>query len=116
VGGEFVMTEQRPRMQTRAMVLPLKKGDAAIFAVNSRPVRGVRGDYLRQGPRAVFLRSIPRARAPELVAALGTSYAPGARLSCDQDRNECDFAIFLWRGPVGLILHGVHSLAEGEYR
>jgi len=44
-GGEFVMTEQRPRMQTRAMVLPLAKGDAAIFAVNSRPMRGVRGDY-----------------------------------------------------------------------
>lgn len=45
VGGEFVMTEQRPRMQTRAMVLPLKKGDAAVFAVNSRPMKGVRGDY-----------------------------------------------------------------------
>jgi hypothetical protein len=44
-GGEFVMTEQRPRMQTRAMVLPLKKGDAAIFAVNSRPMKGIRGDY-----------------------------------------------------------------------
>ena len=44
-GGEFVMTEQRPRMQTRAMVLPLTKGDAAVFAVNSRPMRGVRGDY-----------------------------------------------------------------------
>lgn len=44
-GGEFVMTEQRPRMQTRAMVLPLEKGDAAIFAVNSRPMNGVRGDY-----------------------------------------------------------------------
>lgn len=44
-GGEFVMTERRPRMQTRPMVLPLKKGDAAIFAVNSRPVKGVRGDY-----------------------------------------------------------------------
>lgn len=44
-GGEFVMTEQRPRMQTRAMVLPLEKGDAAIFAVNSRPVKGTRGDY-----------------------------------------------------------------------
>jgi uncharacterized protein len=48
-GGEFVMTEQRPRMQTRAMVLPLRKGDAAIFAVNSRPMKGVRGDY-RVGP------------------------------------------------------------------
>ena len=44
-GGEFVMTEQRPRMQTRPMVLPLRKGDAAIFAVNSRPMKGVRGDY-----------------------------------------------------------------------
>jgi hypothetical protein len=44
-GGEFVMTEQRPRMQTRAMVLPLRKGDAAIFAVNSRPMKGQRGDY-----------------------------------------------------------------------
>jgi hypothetical protein len=44
-GGEFIMTEQRPRMQTRAMVLPLNKGDAAIFAVNSRPMKGMRGDY-----------------------------------------------------------------------
>jgi hypothetical protein len=44
-GGEFVMTEQRPRMQTRAMVLPLRKGDAAVFAVAGRPVKGVRGDY-----------------------------------------------------------------------
>jgi uncharacterized protein len=44
-GGEFVMTEQRPRMQTRAMVLPLQKGDAAIFAVHGRPMRGARGDY-----------------------------------------------------------------------
>jgi len=39
------MTEQRPRTQTRAMVLPLRKGDAAVFAVNSRPMKGVRGDY-----------------------------------------------------------------------
>jgi hypothetical protein len=45
-GGEFVMTEQRPRMQTRAMVVPLSKGDAVVFAVASRPVKGVRGDYL----------------------------------------------------------------------
>ena len=44
-GGEFVLTEQRPRMQTRVAVAPLKKGDAVIFAVNSRPVAGVRGDY-----------------------------------------------------------------------
>jgi hypothetical protein len=44
-GGEFVMTEQRPRMQTRPMVLPLRKGDAAVFAVAGRPVSGMRGDY-----------------------------------------------------------------------
>ena len=51
-GGEFVMTEQRPRMQSRAMVVPLRKGDAVIFAVNSRPVQGTRGSYrvtLRHG-------------------------------------------------------------------
>jgi hypothetical protein len=51
-GGEFVLTEQRPRMQTRAAVVPLTKGDAVVFAVNSRPVRGARGDYrvkLRHG-------------------------------------------------------------------
>lgn len=44
-GGEFVMTEQRPRMQTRPMVLPLRKGDGAVFAVAGRPMKGVRGDY-----------------------------------------------------------------------
>lgn len=44
-GGEFVMTEQRPRMQSRAMVLALNKGDGAIFAVHHRPVQGVRGEY-----------------------------------------------------------------------
>jgi hypothetical protein len=44
-GGEFVLTEQRPRMQTRAAVVPLTKGDAVVFAVNSRPVRGARGDH-----------------------------------------------------------------------
>lgn len=44
-GGEFVLTEQRPRMQSRAAVVPLSKGDAVVFAVNARPVRGSRGDY-----------------------------------------------------------------------
>ncbi len=44
-GGEFVLTEQRPRMQSRAAVVPLTKGDAVVFAVNVRPVRGARGDY-----------------------------------------------------------------------
>ncbi|AXI61790.1 proline hydroxylase [Pseudomonas kribbensis] len=44
-GGEFVLTEQRPRMQSRPLVMDLRKGDALIFAVNQRPVKGVRGDY-----------------------------------------------------------------------
>ena len=44
-GGELVLTEQRPRMQSRVMVVPLNKGDGVVFAVNSRPVKGTRGDY-----------------------------------------------------------------------
>jgi hypothetical protein len=44
-GGEFVMTEQRPRMQSRPLVLPLRQGDAAVIAVSHRPVRGTRGKY-----------------------------------------------------------------------
>jgi hypothetical protein len=44
-GGEFVLTEQRPRMQSRAAVVPLGKGDAVLFAVNSRPAKGSRSDY-----------------------------------------------------------------------
>ncbi|TCM16034.1 hypothetical protein EDF56_10822 [Novosphingobium sp. PhB165] len=51
-GGEFVLTEQRPRMQSRAAVVPLGKGDAVLFAVNARPQRGSRGSYrvnLRHG-------------------------------------------------------------------
>jgi hypothetical protein len=44
-GGEFVLTEQRPRMQSRAQVVPLTAGEAVIFAVNHRPVQGTRGTY-----------------------------------------------------------------------
>jgi hypothetical protein len=44
-GGEFVLTEQRPRMQSRVQVVPLAAGEAVIFAVNQRPVRGTRGTY-----------------------------------------------------------------------
>jgi hypothetical protein len=44
-GGEFVITEQRPRMQSRPEVVPLRQGDAVIFAVRHRPVRGARGVY-----------------------------------------------------------------------
>jgi uncharacterized protein len=51
-GGEFVLTEQRPRMQTRAEVVPLRQGDAVVFAVHHRPTQGTRGVYrvnLRHG-------------------------------------------------------------------
>ena len=51
-GGEFVLTEQRPRMQSRAEVVPLRQGDAVAFAVHNRPVRGAKGHYrvnLRHG-------------------------------------------------------------------
>jgi hypothetical protein len=51
-GGQFVITEQRPRMQSRVSVAPLGRGDAVVFAVHHRPVRGSRGTYrvnLRHG-------------------------------------------------------------------
>jgi hypothetical protein len=51
-GGEFVLTEQRPRMQSRAEVVSLCQGDAVVFAVHNRPVQGSKGSYrvnLRHG-------------------------------------------------------------------
>ena len=55
-GGEFVLVEQRPRMQSRAEVVPLLRGDGVVFAVSHRPVQGTRGTYrvnLRHGVSAV---------------------------------------------------------------
>jgi len=56
-GGEFVVTEQRPRRQSRVEVVPLRRGEAVIFAVRQRPVRGARGYYrvnLRHGVSRVL--------------------------------------------------------------
>jgi hypothetical protein len=57
-GGEFVLTEQRPRMQSRPEVVPLRQGDAVVFAVHHRPVQGSRGFYrvnLRHGVSRIRL-------------------------------------------------------------
>jgi len=55
-GGELVLTEQRPRMQSKVQVVPLQAGEAVIFAVNYRPVQGTRGTYrvaMRHGVSAL---------------------------------------------------------------
>ena len=59
-GGEFVLTEQRPRRQSRAEVVPLGAGDAVIFPVRHRPVRGTRGYY-----RATMRHGVSRLRSGE---------------------------------------------------
>ncbi len=59
-GGEFVLTEQRPRMQSRAEVVPLAQGDAVIFPVRHRPVQGMRGFY-----RVAMRHGVSRLRAGE---------------------------------------------------
>ncbi|QRY77566.1 2OG-Fe(II) oxygenase [Pseudomonas sp. PDNC002] len=59
-GGEFVLTEQRPRMQSRVDVVPLGQGDAVVFAVAQRPVRGMRGDH-----RVNLRHGVSRLRAGE---------------------------------------------------
>jgi hypothetical protein len=61
-GGEFVMTEQRPRMQSRPIVLPLRMGDAAIVAVAQRPVKGSKGSY-----RVNIKHAVSRVRSGERI-------------------------------------------------
>jgi len=63
-GGEFVMTEQRPRMQSRAQVAPLAQGDAVVFAVHHRPVQGTRGVY-----RVNLRHGVSRIRSGQRYAA-----------------------------------------------
>lgn len=63
-GGEFVLTEQRPRRQSRAEVVPLGQGDAVIFPVNERPVEGSRGHY-----RVKMRHGVSRLRAGERYTA-----------------------------------------------
>lgn len=57
-GGEFLLVENRPRMQSRALVVPLGQGDGAVFAVHHRPVRGARGFY-----RATLRHGVSRLRS-----------------------------------------------------
>lgn len=63
-GGEFVLTEQRPRMQSRAEVVPLMKGHGALFAVNERPKEGKRGYY-----RVKMRHGVSRLRSGERYTA-----------------------------------------------
>jgi len=63
-GGEFVLTEQRPRMQSRAEVVPLGLGHGALFAVNDRPKAGTRGDY-----RVKMRHGVSRVRSGERFTA-----------------------------------------------
>ncbi|MGH9631180.1 MAG: 2OG-Fe(II) oxygenase, partial [Bryobacteraceae bacterium] len=57
-GGEFVMTEQRPRMQSRPVVVPLRQGDGVVFAVHNRPVQGTRSVY-----RVILRHGVSRIRS-----------------------------------------------------
>jgi uncharacterized protein len=63
-GGEFVLTEQRPRMQSRAEVVPLRQGDAVVFAAQQRPVAGTRGAY-----RVTMRHGVSRVRSGRRVTA-----------------------------------------------
>ena len=59
-GGEFALTEQRPRMQSRVEVVPLRQGDAVVFPVHHRPIKGARGFY-----RVTMRHGVSRLRSGE---------------------------------------------------
>jgi len=63
-GGEFVLTEQRPRMQSRAQVVPLAQGEGVIFPVRHRPVAGSRGTY-----RVTMRHGVSRLRSGQRMTA-----------------------------------------------
>jgi hypothetical protein len=70
-GGEFVLTEQRPRMQSRVEVVPLRQGDMVAFPVNQRPVAGARGVY-----RVAMRHGVSRVRAVARSAGGGAGEPP----------------------------------------
>ncbi|MDB5806344.1 MAG: proline hydroxylase [Betaproteobacteria bacterium] len=76
-GGEFVLTEQRPRMQSRAAVVPLGLGDAVIFPVRHRPVQGTRGVY-RVNMRHGVSRLVPGSKGPGQRHTLGVIFHDAA--------------------------------------
>ena len=62
-GGEFALTEQRPRMQSRVEVVPIERGMGVIFPVHQRPMKGARGTYrvnMRHGVGSAFIRPAVR--------------------------------------------------------
>lgn len=74
-GGEFVLTEQRPRMQSRPMVVPLRRGDLAIITTAQRPFKGNKGYY-----KVNMKHAISRVKSGERLGfSLGFHFAPGPR-------------------------------------
>ena len=92
-GGDFVLTEQRPRMQSRAEVVPLKRGDAAVFAVRHRPVRGTRGFY-RVTMRHGVSRCTPAIARPP--GSSSTTRNEVRRMSADRYRPQLPVAVNAW--------------------
>jgi len=101
-GGEFMLVEQRPRMQSRGEVVPLAQGDAVIFAVNQRPVKGSRGFHrtamrhgvsvLRRGERFVY-QPLPRSDYDMVMDQV-------KRWKLDDYLKETSFEKLVYRAPA----------------